>query len=452
MTDSYERKYVWNFFTNNGLTPEGVSGLMGNLYAESGVGSKVLENLCRKRYSEIGIIYTDSTYTNAVNDGSITRAEFINPMGKHYGYGLAQWTSTGRKAGLYDYTVGRGKSIGDLQSQCEYLLNELKTSFKVVYEILCNTKNIYTASDRVLMDFEAPDNAGSYKELRRKYSEEFYKLYGGTKMVIIGSARIDENGHASGGKAGDQTGNEVCIQEYYPHKKGWRVIRAKDAAVREAIAQNMEWACANDYIGYDQGQNQTLYEIAQYVGFNCSYVATPCETDCARLVRVCVLYAGIRVSDFYTTTEADALLATGAFEEVSVSLPYGLLRGDILVTKTKGHTVVALTNGDGTTGKETGNTNDTSTNTEPAAGKYTIGWHKDGNGWWHADTVNTYLKKTWKVIDHHWYYFDEEGYMLTGWQTIDGKRYYLQESEENNLQGACWKSDGSGAQSAWYVE
>jgi len=299
----------------------------------------------------------------------------------------------------------------------------------------------------------------SLKQRRLKELQVFRYGYQNTnggatmaKMVIIGSARIDEYGHASGGKAGDQTGKEVCIQEYYPHKLGWRTIRAKDPADREAIAQDMEWACANDLIGYDQHQNQTLYNVAQYVGFNCSLVATPVETDCARLVRVCVLYAGIRVNDFYTVTEADELLATGAFEEVFVPLPSGLLRGDILVTRSKGHTVVALTNGDGTTGKETDTTTNTDTNTEPAAGKYKIGWHKDGNGWWFADTENTYLKKTWKVIDHHWYYFDEEGYVLTGWQTIDGKRYYLQEGNDDHLEGACWRSDGSGAQSVWYVE
>ena len=296
----------------------------------------------------------------------------------------------------------------------------------------------------------------SLKKRRLKELEVFKYGYpnqnGGVKMVIIGSARIDENGNASGGKSGDQTGKEVCIQEYYTHKKGWRVIRAKDPAVREAIAQDMEWGCANDYIGYDQGQNQSLYELAQFVGFNLALIATPCETDCARLVRICVLYAGVRVNDFYTSTEADELLATGYFEEVFVPLPSGLLRGDILVTPVKGHTVVALTNGDGTTGKETDTTTNTDTNTEPAAGKYKIGWHKDGNGWWFADTENTYLKKTWKVIDHHWYYFDKEGYVLTGWQTIDGKRYYLQEGNDDHLEGACWRSDGSGAQSAWYVE
>ena len=30
--------------------------------------------------------------------------------------------------------------------------------------------------------------------------------------VKLGSARIDENGHAKGGKAGDQTGKEICTR------------------------------------------------------------------------------------------------------------------------------------------------------------------------------------------------------------------------------------------------
>ena len=44
--------------------------------------------------------------------------------------------------------------------------------------------------------------------------------------VKIGSARIDENGNARGGKAGDQTGKEVSTQNWYKHSKGWRVFRA----------------------------------------------------------------------------------------------------------------------------------------------------------------------------------------------------------------------------------
>lgn len=41
--------------------------------------------------------------------------------------------------------------------------------------------------------------------------------------VRIGSARINEKGTTTGGKAGDQTGGEVSIQNYYLHRKGWYV-------------------------------------------------------------------------------------------------------------------------------------------------------------------------------------------------------------------------------------
>ena len=54
--------------------------------------------------------------------------------------------------------------------------------------------------------------------------------------VKIGSARIDENGRAYNGKAGDQTGNEVSTQNWYLHSKGWRVFRAKNPGVAEKIA------------------------------------------------------------------------------------------------------------------------------------------------------------------------------------------------------------------------
>ena len=167
--------------------------------------------------------------------------------------------------------------------------------------------------------------------------------------VKIGSARIDEKGNATGGKAGDQNGIEVSTQNWYAHSKGWRVFRAKDPEKAEKIAQDMQYACDNNNIGYDQSQNRTLYDIVKNLGFNCKKVTTKCETDCAQLVRVCVRYAGIDVSDFYTATEASALLKTGAFEELKGSKYTEssdlLKRGDILVTRSKGHTVVVLSNG-----------------------------------------------------------------------------------------------------------
>lgn len=169
--------------------------------------------------------------------------------------------------------------------------------------------------------------------------------------VKIGSARIDENGHISGGKAGDQTGKEVSTQSWYKHSKGWRVFRAKDPDVAEKIAQDMQWACDNPHIGYDQGQRGTLYSTSKPLGFNCQRVTANCETDCSALVRVCCAYAGVKLGDFNTSSEASTLLSSGAFKELTGakytdSSDY-LQRGDILVTKTKGHTAVVLSDGSG---------------------------------------------------------------------------------------------------------
>ena len=169
--------------------------------------------------------------------------------------------------------------------------------------------------------------------------------------VKIGSARIDENGKAHGGKAGDQTGKEVSTQAWYKHAKGWRVFRAKSAEAAEKIAKCMEAACKNNKIGYDQYQRNTLYKAAEKVGFDVSKVTTACETDCSALVRVCCAYAGILglPSDFRTGNMPANLMKTGAFVEMTGSKYTDqdayLGRGDILVTKTNGHTVVALQNG-----------------------------------------------------------------------------------------------------------
>lgn len=167
--------------------------------------------------------------------------------------------------------------------------------------------------------------------------------------VRIGSARIDESGRAAGGKAGDQTGKEVSAQNWYRHAKGWVVLRAKNAEKAGKIAACMRAACANGHIGYDQTQRNTLYDAAKPLGFDVRKVEKDVETDCSALVRVCCLYAGIAVGDFYTGNQVAKLTATGEFVKLedrkyTESDAY-LKTGDILVTRTKGHTVVVL--GDG---------------------------------------------------------------------------------------------------------
>lgn len=212
--------------------------------------------------------------------------------------------------------------------------------------------------------------------------------------IILGSARHDEFGNIAFGKAGDQDGTEVSKQDFYVHSKGWYILRAIDLDVATKIAYAMNAACDNDNIGYDQNERDTLYAAAKPLGFDPMRVTKKVETDCSALVRVCVNYAGIPVGDFYTGNLADVLMSTGHFNKISYSSGTPIYNGDILVTKTKGHTVVVVSGA-------------------PRAA-YTIGWHLDSIGWWYAYDIakGSYYKNCIAQIDGDYYAFDDRGYML----------------------------------------
>lgn len=165
--------------------------------------------------------------------------------------------------------------------------------------------------------------------------------------VKIGHARIDENNKARGGASGDNNSKEVCVTSWY--NKPWTaVIRPKNKTVAEKIASAVEQACANNNIGYDQGDRTSLYAKAKAVNWDLSKIVEKCECDCSSLVTVCVNAAGISVSkDMYTGNELDCLKATKKFD-VYTSNTYTknsnrLKRGDILLGV--GHTAIVVSNG-----------------------------------------------------------------------------------------------------------
>ena len=78
--------------------------------------------------------------------------------------------------------------------------------------------------------------------------------------------------------------------------------------------------------------------------------------------------------------------------------------------------------------------------------QYIVGWHHDSNGWWYADTAHSYYRGCWQVINHHRYYFNADGYALTGWHQIDGKWYYFEPRAGHPLECALYMTDADGAQ------
>lgn len=170
--------------------------------------------------------------------------------------------------------------------------------------------------------------------------------------VLCGHASIDERGKTKGGTAGDQTKKEVCTRYWYD--KGWSfVLRCKDPIKAEKMAVACERGCANDNIGYDQNQRNTLNTQAKKVNYDLSKIVVKCETDCSAYMTVCVQAAGINVnyngSNAPTTsTMKSAFTKTGFFEVLTdkkyLTSDKYLKRGDILV-KPGSHTIMVLQNG-----------------------------------------------------------------------------------------------------------
>lgn len=126
--------------------PYGTCGLMGNMQAESGMVSTNMQNSYENK---LGM--NDTTYTQAVDNGS-----YANFASDRVGYGLCQWTSSGRKNGLLNYARSKNRSIGDEDMQIEYLLYELSTSYKYVLDVLKTATSVKEASDIVITRYERP--------------------------------------------------------------------------------------------------------------------------------------------------------------------------------------------------------------------------------------------------------------------------------------------------------
>ena len=160
-------KRIWDYLKNKGLNDYAVAGIMGNLKAESDLNPKNLQNRSEKR---LGL--TDNEYTEAVDNGTYTDFASDNA-----GYGLAQWTYCSRKQNLLDLAKSRNKSVGDLETQLDFLWKELQ-GFKTVIATLRNATSILEASNIILRDYErATNQTESNQNSRATLGAEYYGKY-----------------------------------------------------------------------------------------------------------------------------------------------------------------------------------------------------------------------------------------------------------------------------------
>lgn len=158
-------------------------------------------------------------------------------------------------------------------------------------------------------------------------------------MVIFGSARSDFGSP----QKGDQSGKEVSTQNFYLPSCGyWLGFKAKNNLLGVKIARQMLDACGNNNIGYSQPYRLTARQAYCRYG-SIKGIKELCTCDCSSLVNLCCLAAGISLPNFNTASEPQVLRSSGLFDEVKVTKPEHCTTGMILVTPTKGHTVIVVT-------------------------------------------------------------------------------------------------------------
>lgn len=167
-------KFIINFFKQKGFTDIVIAGLVGNFHAESFLRSDNAQNIYMDKFGE-----TDESYTKKVDEGTWKRPDTgAGFTADSIGYGLAQWTSSGRKAGLYDFIKSLGVSISNMAAQCEWAYREITRS-KSLVEKLRQASSPEAAAIIFMTDYEKPGSKDdpAKQQIRANYARFFYEEY-----------------------------------------------------------------------------------------------------------------------------------------------------------------------------------------------------------------------------------------------------------------------------------
>ena len=140
-------QYVFDKLRAAGMTEAGSLGVLGNLQAESGIESCRLQG-DYKEGRERSREYADKI------DNGLYHVE--TAAGDDYGWGLAQWTYKPRKRACLQFCLNRSVSVGNLEAQTDFLIEEFATDYSDLFRYLCRTDNLYEAVTRVCKEFERP--------------------------------------------------------------------------------------------------------------------------------------------------------------------------------------------------------------------------------------------------------------------------------------------------------
>ena len=180
---------IWKALKSAGWTEESIAGLLGNIKKESGVESVRMQGDLAKDRSK------SNKYTaNCENN----KQSFVRDS---VGYGLCQWTYPTRKAALYDFAHERKKSIGDFDTQVEFIKHEVSSNYPGVLKQVKSCKDVVKATEIILKKYEQPAKMNDPAELRERagYAIEIYKMLSGVSEADLDAGIVRGSGSRNDG-------------------------------------------------------------------------------------------------------------------------------------------------------------------------------------------------------------------------------------------------------------
>ena len=174
---------VWDFFVNlfNG-NEYAAAGACGNMQHESGLYTDNAEYDWNNTtgYSDEWLTTRINNYITLTNPyidlaTFLQRSWWVNDIG--FGYGLSQWTGSGRRTMLWNRTIDQGIDIDNEDAQLAYIRWEFtEGSYQSVRSNMIQATSVEQATRIYCNQYEV----GSWSRNRLTYANRFYNTYHST--------------------------------------------------------------------------------------------------------------------------------------------------------------------------------------------------------------------------------------------------------------------------------
>lgn len=242
------------------------------------------------------------------------------------GYGLAQWSSAGRKANLNAYAAAQGKPVSDVSVQVGFLLQEYNTKYISILKGTAfeNATDISKATNAWMIGFEAPlvQTGTDPSALNSKRIPAAVKVYGFYSSLAPSSSGVAQSNCGS---------TDGVVQ-------GKIVQTAINFAL--PIPQAEQTYTESNATGKESGQSDAK---STYQSAKTQYDPTPPWSDCGAFIATVMISTGVDVSYpkvNVATQYAYVIANTTKYTILKNPSVTDLQPGDILISVLAGHTVM----------------------------------------------------------------------------------------------------------------